>query len=478
MKIKYKQIVIALSAIVAGILLGMYVSKAKIAGAGLLMGLPFAIGYLIAIFRTPVLSLYSTLFFSFFVNGVGRYFDAGPLGLSIDIFLTLGLLSEFFKSFDDGPWPDIKGNPVLLAIYVWGAYCLMELFNPEAKSKIAWFYAMRAVLLYPYLLVFLGVILMRTEEHFERVIKIWALFSCFATLWGARQLFIGLDSYEQAWMDSGYYVTHLLFGKLRVFSFYSDAGQYGAAMGHIGLICILFSLARYPREKKIFYLCCGLFTVWGMAISGTRGAIFVVIGGFMMYLFMYKNYKMLMIGGLIAGSFFVMLKYTKIGQSNYQINRMRTAFDPNDPSLQLRLMNQAKLRSYLSSRPIGGGIGSAGFWGIRFSPGTFLAVTALDSWYVKIWAECGVIGLYLYIGVLLSIMGYFGFKLWYIPPCLMRDKLVALYSGLFGILVACYGNQVLGQLPTNIVFFMSISFLYVFTKEEYYHGTKTDLVDN
>lgn len=147
---------------------------------------------------------------------------------------------------------------------------------------------------------------------------------------------------------------------------------------------------------------------------------------------------------------------------------MRTGLDPNDPSLQLRLINQAKLRGYLASRPIGGGIGSAGFWGTRFSPGTFLAVTALDSWYVKIWAECGVVGLYVHIGMLLTFMIYFGLKLWKIPPCLLRDKLVALYSGMFGILVACYGNQILGQLPTNVAIYLSISFLYVFTKDEYY----------
>jgi hypothetical protein len=54
------------------------------------------------------------------------------------------------------------------------------------------------------------------------------------------------------------------------------------------------------------------------------------------------------------------------------------------------------------------------------------------------------------------------------PPCLLRDKLVALYSGMFGILVACYGNQILGQLPTNVAIYLSISFLYVFTKDEYY----------
>jgi hypothetical protein len=59
--------------------------------------------------------------------------------------------------------------------------------------------------------------------------------------------------------------------------------------------------------------------------------------------------------------------------------------------------------------------------GTRFSPGTFLAVTALDSWYVKIWAECGVVGLYVHIGMLLTFMIYFGLKLWKIPLSVTRQ---------------------------------------------------------
>jgi hypothetical protein len=103
-------------------------------------------------------------------------------------------------------------------------------------------------------------------------------------------------------------------------------------MGHIGLICILLSLFSFGnRNFKLFYLIGGFFCLWGMSISGTLGALFVVMGGFMAYLGMSRNYKMLVIGGIAAVMFFGMLKFTKIGQSNYQINRMRTGLDPNDP---------------------------------------------------------------------------------------------------------------------------------------------------
>ncbi|MBK6642897.1 MAG: hypothetical protein IPG39_17560 [Bacteroidetes bacterium] len=61
--------------------------------------------------------------------------------------------------------------------------------------------------------------------------------------------------------------------------------------------------------------------------------------------------------------------------------------------MQVRLANQKKLAAYLDYHWLGGGVGSGGYWGQRFSPNSFLANLALDSWYVRIAAEYGYIGL-------------------------------------------------------------------------------------
>jgi O-antigen ligase len=136
-----------------------------------------------------------------------------------------------------------------------------------------------------------------------------------------------------------------------------------------------------------------------------------------------------------------MLKFTYIGQSNNQIQRMGSALDPNDPSLLVRLENQKRLSHYLSSRPLGGGIGSAGYWGLRFSPNTFLAQTPTDSWYVKIWAETGIVGLILHLFMIGFILIFFFFKIWQMPPSELRQSLMGLYAGFVGVAVASYGNQ-------------------------------------
>lgn len=285
---------------------------------------------------------------------------------------------------------------------------------------------------------------------------------------GIVQKFVGLDPFEQIWLNENAN-THLLFGKLRVFSFFSDAGQFGASQGHTGVVFLILALCKeYSKKRRIFYVITGLLALYGLMISGTRGAMAVPVMGFALYILLRKNIKVIVLGGLVGLSVIVFFKFTYIGQSNYSIARMRTAFNPTeDASYQLRRMNQLKFKSYLASRPFGGGVGSAGFWGLRFSPRTFLAQTATDSWYVKIWAEMGIVGLTLY----LLIMIYILFKSMFLIFFKIKDPeinalLSALTSGYLGILVASYGNGIIGQLPTGLLIYSSLAYIYLGPKLE------------
>ncbi len=164
---------------------------------------------------------------------------------------------------------------------------------------------------------------------------------------------------------------------------------------------------------------------------------------------------------------FVFLKFTTIGQENYQIRRMRTVFDKEDASFLVRLENQQKIKNYMGKRPFGGGVGTAGNWGQRFSPDTFLADTPTDSWYVRIWAECGIIGLILHLAMLIYIL----IKCWLIILYKLKDPeikqiMIALVSGYAGILLTSYGNGVLGQMPTGVLIYLSWAFIFISPKLE------------
>jgi hypothetical protein len=337
----------------------------------------------------------------------------------------------------------------------------LQLLNPEVVSKTAWFYAMRGESLYMLLTVPLVMMLMNKYSNLNAFLYLWAMVSIIATIKGFIQLKIGLDPWEQKWINEGAYITHVIFGKLRAFSFYSDAGQFGAAQAHAGVVgTIAFIHSKITKEKMLF----GLMAIAGfysMFISGTRGALAVPVAGFFIYLVLTRNLRMITIGTVMGITIFVFFKFTTIGNSVYSINRMRTAFNPNDPSLLIRLENQKKLRIYLADKPFGGGIGTSAYWGKRFSPDAYLSSVATDSWYVVIWAEQGVVGLGLHLFILFYILGKGAFLgMFRVRDPVLQGKLFALNSGILGIMAASYGNAVLGQMPTALMIYSSMAFLF------------------
>ena len=197
-----------------------------------------------------------------------------------------------------------------------------------------------------------------------------------------------------------------------------------------------------------------------MFLSGTRGAIFIPFAGLGTYIILKKNKFFMISGFILMALIFVFLKFTSIGQGNEQIRRMRTAFNINNPSLQVRFENQRILSSYLSTRPFGGGIGHAGIKAKKYVPNGFLSNIATDSWYVLIWAEEGIVGLLLHLFILFYIVIKSSYKIMYkIRDPILKNKMIALVAGMVGVMVASYGNAVLGTFPTSITIYISMALL-------------------
>ncbi len=401
---------------------------------------------------------YLLMIANFFSLGLTRYVSA-PLGLIIDFILLFLFLVYFLKNFKNISWKPLS-NPVFIVVSLWMVINILEIANPESRSFEAWFYAMRGVALYFFLTLLVSYLCLKYETDFNWFITLWFIFSMIGTMWGIKQLYIGLDSGEKAWLSvPGNLTTHMLFGKLRVFSFYSDAGQFGASQAHTATVATILAIFEKIKKRKVFYTVTAIVCFYGMLISGTRGAFAIPLIGSFTYLVLIRNFKIIIAGTAILGILFFILKFTFIGQGNYQIQRLRSSLNPNDASLQVRIENQKKLGLYLDKHILGGGVGSGGYWGQRFSPDTFLANLALDSWYVRIAAEYGYVGLILYLAMLLFIL-YIAFKKFNNEKDMnVKNQRMALFCGLTGILVASYSNQVFGQLPTGILIYISIVFL-------------------
>lgn len=447
---------------VVTIVLGFVISKGgmKIAIA-LVMLVPLLI-YLNRLFVHPIIGIYSTLFMAFTAIGLTRYIQGVPLGLSIDGLLVVTIIAVFFRNFFDKIDFKLVNRDIVYLLIIWFAYSVLEFFNPQALSHTAWFYAMRGLSLYPLLVVPLALLIFTRLRHLYGFLIFWAAFSLLATLKGLQQKYIGLDFAEQHWLDTVGYITHIINGKLRIFSFFSDAGQFGAAQGAAGIVFAGVAAAMKGWKNKFFFWFVSILSLWGMMISGTRGAMIVPALGGITFVILSKRTKVIIIGGIVLVLAYLFFAKTYIGDSNYTIARMRTAFHPEtDASYQVRLKNRQLLKTYLADKPFGGGIGSAGNWGQRFSPQGFLANVATDSWFVQIWAEQGRVGLILHLFILM----YIGFKSFYLIMARVKAKelgniLGALLGGYIGIIGAAYGNGVLGQMPTGILLYLSWAFLF------------------
>ena len=433
---------------------------------------PFLIIFIGLIFKDARIGLASVFIINYFALGLVRYVPA-PWGLSVDGLLLLVWVSLFFKAFSERIPMSKARNDLTLVVSIWYGYIFLQLFNPEAVSREAWFYAMRGLAFYQFLIIPLSFVLLDHPRYMRMMINAWAFFTVLAVLKGVMQKFSGFDPFEQKWLDSGGALTHIIVTGTRYFSFFSDAGNYGASMGFSGVVFSIIALHSKRLKKKLIFSLIALGAFYGLLISGTRGALAVPAGGFLLYTILSKRMSILIPGLLVMIGMFVFLKYTTIGQDNYEIRRARTALDPDDASFKVRRENQKKLAVYLATRPIGGGVGSAGNWGQRFTPNTFLANVPTDSWYVMIWAETGVVGLILHISILLFIL----IKGAWIIMAKLKDTeliypLIGLLSGMFGIMLASYGNGVLGQMPNGIIIYLSMSFIWMSRKWETDHTTR------
>jgi O-Antigen ligase len=440
---------------------GWLIGKGGLTTAIALLALPMgmvAMGY---IFKNAYATLIGALAVGFFSAGIGRYV-AASWGLLVDIFLTIGWLSLAFRKKMD--WSPLK-NDVMYVTIAWFGLVILEIVNPESNGFECWFYAMRGDGFYQLLCFGLVFLVCQDKKYMDKLLVICTVFSVMGTLWGLRQFIFGVDEAEHRWLYvEGFAFTHMLHGVLRVFSFYSDAGQFGSSQAMFALLCGIVAQGPISKKAKAFYITAAVLNFIGFGISGTRGAVAVPAVGILVFLFMSRNFKILIIGMIVAGGAFYFLKYTKGLQHVEQVRRMRTAFDPNDASLQVRLTNQKTFGRHLATRPFGGGIGAAGFWGYRYAPHSLLGNTATDSYYVKIWAETGLVGLCLHLFMFGYFVGKGGYIVYTLRDQALRFKAAGIYCSMCGIFLSSYGNQVYSQMPTGIVMGVLIPLIFLAPK--------------
>ena len=403
----------------------------------------------------------------------------GPMSLYNEIIeillLVLALLDIKHSRFER------TGNVMLFTLMIWCGYCTLQVLNDTCSLGMdieAWYTGARLMafqLMYAFLVFSIYI---SKPEVLIKYLYIWGALSLFAAFWVWKQKNIGFTDAENSFIQGRGRATHILYGGtlIRYFSTYSDAANFGIGIACTAVAFIIFGITQRIWKYRLFFLIVGIACTWAMFPSGTRTGTICLLAGLITYIFLSKSVKIAIPFTIIFGFLAFILVFTKIGDGNQSIHRMRTAFDKNDASANARTLNQEAMKKYMQEAPFGIGI-AQGYGSVPANNKyAFMSTVPADSEYVYIWIRTGVVGITLFI-ICTAIM--------FIGACIVilfrlkSPSLRGIGAGMCCAFVSFqlggYGNQVLMQFPNCVQFYGGLTIVYVlpfFEKEWIAYETK------
>lgn len=431
---------------------------------------PLLIAGIYTVFKWRMAAFWALIIINYFLQMKDTPIPSGG-GIPMSIYdemLELILIGIAIIDARQAPLFNRAINTMLLAIIIWCGFCALELLNDTCSLGMdvsAWFTSFRLMALHLVWILLVFSLCISTPHYLLTYLRIWALLSLFSVFWTWKQRNIGFTPTEYGWLYFGPgRVTHILNGGtlIRYFSTFSDAANYGCNAAASAVAFLIIAITSKIKWEKIFFLVISICVIWGMFQSGTRTAIFCLAGGFMVYVILSKSFKI----AIPFGIFFVLamsfLVFTDIGNGNQQIRRMRSAFNKDDASANVRDINKTAIRKYIKDAPWGIGIG--------YNPSNIpannkynlLSNIPPDSEYVYIWVHTGIIGISVFTSCML-LMWLGACKI--VMLNLKSPSLIGVGGGLCSAFIAiqlgAYANQVLYQYPNGLTFFGGLAIVYL-----------------
>ncbi len=393
-----------------------------------------------------------------------------PAGIPISMYnemFELLLIGIAIIDARQTPHFERMGSIMLWAILVWCGFCTLEVLNDTCNLGINvgnWYSGARMMcfqLLYAYIVF---VLYINTPERLMKYIYILAALSLFSVFWTWKQINMGFTTMENVWMENVGKTTHVLNGGtlIRYFSTHNDAANYGINAACLAAFYFIMAITTRIKKDRIFFSITGLLITWGMFQSGTRTALFCLILGFVVFLVLSKSVKIMVPSAIVGGILLSLLIFTDIGNSNQQVRRMRTAFNKNDASSNVRAINQEAIRKYIKDAPWGIGLG-AGYDNVPANNKyRKLSTIPPDSEYVFIWVHTGPIGLTVFlITTAIMFLGACSVVFFRIKSRSLMGVGAGLCGAFAGIQLGGYGNQVLMQFPNCLIFYGGLALVFV-----------------
>ena len=359
-------------------------------------------------------------------------------------------------------------NLMLFALIIWCGFCTLQILNDTCDIGIdisSWYTGARLMafqILYAFIVFSIYI---SSPNILINYLRLWAVLSLFSAYWTWKQKYLGFTPTEYRWLYLGPgRVTHIINAGtlIRYFSTFSDAANYGCNAAASAVCFLIVALTSKITWERIFFAAVSVCVIWGMFQSGTRTAIFCMAAGFMVYIILSKSFKIAIPFGIFLSLAIIFLVFTDIGQGNQQIRRMRSAFNKDDASANVRDVNKASIRKYIQDAPWGLGIGSTQKNIPANNVYRKLSTIPPDSEYVYIWVHTGVIGLTVFI--ITTVIMWIG-ACWVVMFRLKNRSLMGVGAGLCCAFVAiqlgAYANQILMQFPNCLTFYGGLAIVYI-----------------
>jgi putative inorganic carbon (HCO3(-)) transporter len=450
----YIYIVLLAATLGIGYLIGTQGLKTGVLLMGALVGLPILIGSL-ADLRFGIIVV---LIFGYFLMGIKRMVGGDlPLGILLDVMMLVLFIGLLIKQLRHNDWRFMNNATVFLVI-IWIIFNLIELFNPVAASREAWFYTVRGMAGLTALFI-IALDTFNSLSFIKLVVKIFVGLALLAALYGIWQEFMGFNQAELAWIyeDPKRFELIFQFGRFRIFSFLSDPTAYGILMAYMSMFCLVLATGPYSNTKRAMLAFFGVLMLLPVGYAGTRTAYVLVPAAVFFYVLINPSRRVLTIAGVFL--FFGMALVMK-STSNPIIYRIQSAFTPKeDASMQLRLDNQKFIQPFIQTHALGGGLGSTGVWGKRFSPDNMLSNFPPDSGFVRTAVEQGWLGLLLYCLLLFVAMASSVHYYIRLHNPVIKNLYQALLILLFSLVLANYPQEAIILLPNSVIFYLTLAAL-------------------
>ena len=427
--------------------------------------IPFIIVFIYCVFRWRMMSFWLLIAINYLWAMKDIYLPI-PASLPNEL-LEILLLAVAIIDARETPHFERSGNIMLFALLMWSGLCFLEVFNDTCDLGInvtAWYVGFRLFAQQLIFILLVFSIYVSSPKILMSYIKVWALLCLFSAFWTWKQQYIGFTDAEKLWIETRGRSTHILNAGtlIRYFSTFDNAASYGCHAAAAAAAFIVFGITNKLKKVKVFFLLISVAVIWGMFQSGTRTAIFCLAAGLIVYIFLSKSIKIAIPFSIAFAFFAFILVFTNIGNSNQQIRRMRSAFNKDDASANVRDINKDAIRKYIKDAPWGIGLGM-GYDNVPANNKYYkLSSIPPDSEYVYIWVHTGPIGVSIFTLCMVLILAGGCYTVLF----KLRNKALAgIGAGFCCAFVAInlggYANQVLYGFPNGVTFFGGMAIVYI-----------------